>query len=131
MSGAISAQRFPPTSKGATRGVVVMSDHMQPEITEKMQGWQIETRDAGTCYIPGSVFPVPDFLTVGQPVDSTYGLVFDAILADLRDYIPALHVESIEVCRGYFARLSAPGYMDCTEWECHSTIHGARESLRE
>lgn len=109
-----------------------MSDFMQPEITVKQFGWQIETCDAGTCFIPGDVVSVPDYIVPGKPIDASCpDGIFSAFCAVVADYIPAHHIESIEVCRGYFARLSAPGYLDCTEWECHKTLRSARESLRD
>lgn len=36
-----------------------------------------------------------------------------------------------EVKDGILARLSAPGYMDCTGWTPYDTIDEAREGLRE
>ncbi len=39
--------------------------------------------------------------------------------------------ELYEVSTGYLARLSAPGYMDCTDWTAHATADEAREYLRE
>lgn len=36
-----------------------------------------------------------------------------------------------EVSTGYIARLSAPGYLDCTDWSVFDTEDEAREYLRD
>jgi hypothetical protein len=110
--------------------------HMQPEITTKQRGWSVETSDAGTCFVPGDVLSVPSWLvdnaTFINGADSALEqLVYDALRDELADYVEGRTLESISVCRGYFARLSAPGYLDCTEWCCYSTIKEAREALRD
>ena len=113
-----------------------MSDFLQPEITEKQSGWQVETRDAGTCYLPGDVVSVPDWLVIGKPIDADAGTktetdLFANLVRELGDYVEGRRIESIEVCRGYFARLSASGYLDCTDWCCYSTMREARAALKE
>lgn len=50
---------------------------------------------------------------------------------DVRDYTENREAYSIEVRDGYGARLSAPGYMDCTEWSVFDTEDEAREYLDE
>jgi hypothetical protein len=40
-------------------------------------------------------------------------------------------VQSWENVEGYGARLSAPGYLDCTEWNVYDTEQEAREALDE
>lgn len=107
-----------------------MSDFMQPEITVKQLGWQVETRDAGTCFVPGDVAPIPEWLKPGVQIDQDTG-PFQLLLDHVSDYCEGTRIESIEVCQGYFARLSAPGYLDCTEWCCYSTIREARDALKE
>ena len=109
-----------------------MSDSfMQDDITSKQLGWQVDTADNGTCYVPGDVQAVPAWLAPGVSVTADDGPVFDTLIALISDYVPAHEIGSLEVCSGYFARLSAPGYLDCTDWTCHSTIREARASLRE
>ena len=39
--------------------------------------------------------------------------------------------ECVECEHGWLARLSAPGYMDCTDWTAHKTEQEAREYLDE
>lgn len=113
-----------------------MSNFMRPEITEKMRGWAVDTTDAGVCYVPEDVVPVPDWLKTGAvlaPEDggSETRPVLAGLTMRLADYIEGRRWISIEVCEGYFARLSAPGYLDCTEWSCYRTLHEAREALRD
>jgi hypothetical protein len=38
---------------------------------------------------------------------------------------------TIDCQLGWLARLSAPGYLDCTEWTAHATEQEARDYLNE
>ena len=40
-------------------------------------------------------------------------------------------IYSVECKEGWGARLSAPGYMDCTEWAVYDTEEEARAELEE
>lgn len=106
--------------------------HMQPQITQKMLGWKVETLDAGTCYVPGDVVQVPRNIAQDVPLqrDADFDL-FDLLAGRLADYVDGRKFEEIEVVRLYFARLSAPGYLDCTEWCGFNTLKEAREYLRD
>ena len=42
--------------------------HFENEITKKMRGWSVETTDAGTCFVPGYVVSVPDWLVTGVQI---------------------------------------------------------------
>lgn len=55
---------------------------------------QLDTRNEGIVSYPGEYF-------------------FPAEVAKMHD----ADVEDVETVIGWFARLSAPGYMDCTEWQ--------------
>jgi len=105
--------------------------HMQKQITEKMRGWMVETRDAGTCCVPDHVVSVPHYLATGAHLEASDNEIFTDLCARLADYIEGRHILHIEVCEGYFARMSAPGYLDCTEWTCYMTLKDARAALRE
>ena len=108
--------------------------HMQQQITEKMRGWKCETRDAGTCYVPGDVVSVPEYLKTGVPIpanDAADEALFNALREQLKDYVDGNKIDEIEVVECRFARLSAPGYLDCTEWCGFSTLKEAREYLRD
>ena len=50
--------------------------------------------------------------------------------AELAPFIEG-EVISVEVVDGYGARLSMPGYMDCTEWTVFDTPRAAMRFLKE
>ena len=102
--------------------------HMQNEITGKQYGWSVETK-RGTMHVPSDVETVPEYLVAGKQIDSD-DVVFDALAERLQPYCDG-EIESIEVICGYFARLSAPGYMDCTDWTCYTTKREAIQALRD
>lgn len=54
-----------------------------------------------------------------------------ALVGDLADYIESdvEYVSRVRIIFGYGARLSAPGYVDCTEWSVFSTEREASEHL--
>lgn len=105
---------------------------MQREITMRVRGWIVETMDAGTCALPGSVVPVPDWLADGHPIeerDASDSELFAILAARVRDFIEGRRILSIEAATGYFARLTAPGYLDCTAWTAHRTVREAQRAL--
>lgn len=109
--------------------------HMENEITVKQDGWQIETNE-GTSYVPGDVYSVPLWLKAGAPLSrDMVGLLqtfYDDLEKGLRDYVAGSRIESIEVLAPcYFARLSAPGYLDSTEWCAFKTVREARDYLKD
>ena len=53
------------------------------------------------------------------------------IPADLSDYCENRTVTEIKVIEGWGARLSAPGYLDCTPWCVFETEQEAQEYLDE
>lgn len=87
---------------------------MQKQITNKMKWFQVETSQ-GTEWIQSDIF-TPD-----AQIES---------VADLIDYCEGVPI-SFEVVEGYGARLSAPGYMDCTEWTVFPTLGDAEKYLEE
>lgn len=83
---------------------------MEPEVI-KGRGWEVETSD-GTFYVPGMV------------------LEEKASKRTLMQYAPEPISPRATVHRwrevtGYFARLSAPGYLDATDWEFFRTAREA------
>lgn len=66
--------------------------------------WEVETDNDGTYYAPIDV----------EPEDVAGG-----------------HIASVKRITGYGARLSAPGYMDCTDWCVFETEKEAVEYLDE
>lgn len=62
----------------------------------------------------------------GDNLDEDYA---DACFAVVRDYCENPEVMEIEQVSGYAGRLSAPGYLDCTEWL--GPFDSAEEARRE
>jgi len=82
--------------------------------------------DCGTTYLPMDVSPmtVDDLTRAAEEGDVT-------AYAPLLDYYEGSRIYSVEVIRGYGARLSAPGYLDATEWTVFDTLSEAEEHLKE
>lgn len=105
--------------------------HMQNEITSKQDGWMVETNE-GTCFVPGDVVDVPEWLKRDEPVTAADGDLLDLVASMVRDYVPGSKISEVQaISAQYFARLSAPGYLDCTDWCAFKTIKEAREYLRD
>jgi hypothetical protein len=93
-----------------------MSEFMQPQVVHG-KFYEIETNN-GTWFVPVDV--------VGGP---SKGTTYDQFKAELLQYTEASEVYEWKVIKGWGARLSAPGYMDCTEWSVYSTETEAWEQL--
>ena len=113
--------------------------HMQQQITEKQRGWKVETLD-GTSYVPGDVEPVPVWMAdcamlYSKDLGQLDILVFNHLASRLEQYVEGnnkiTEITEIETGTWFFARLSAPGYLDCTEWCAFLTKKEAREYLRD
>ena len=101
-----------------------MSDFMQHQVTGKQRWLKVETNQGTefvSVYDTGLDLPGSDSLP-----DNTLG---DSV-SDLQQYCEGT-IQSWENITGYGARLSAPGYLDCTEWTVFDTEDEAREYLEE
>ena len=100
---------------------------MEPEITGRGLHWRVETTD-GTWFVPCHVAPVPPWIKNEVPFS---GVWLDAFKDALQDYIEPRweRVTEIKVVIGYCGRMSAPGYLDCTEWSFDRTKRGIKEQL--
>jgi hypothetical protein len=87
---------------------------MQKQVTNKMKWFQVETSQR-TEFIQSDIFASE------TTIES---------VSDLIDYCDGVPV-SFEVIEGFGARLSAPGYMDCTEWTVFETAQEAQKYLDE
>lgn len=97
---------------------------MKKQITDKVRWLRVETNQGTECV---SVFDT------GLDWPNSEGLPEDALqesLDQLQDYCEGKPA-SWENIQGYGARLSAPGYLDCTEWTVFDTPERAREYLEE
>lgn len=102
--------------------------HMQADIIRD-RAYQIETHH-GTWIVPQSV---SGDLRIRGIHDETSDK-WDTLCAALQAYVEpgARHWTSIEALpTGYCARMSAPGYLDATDWTHYPTLREARASLRE
>ena len=52
-------------------------------------------------------------------------------LDKIKDYIENIELWEIVQCRGFGARLTAPGYLDCTDWCVLDTEQQAVDYLAE
>ena len=98
---------------------------MQHQITDKQEWYQVETT-YGTEWIPKDIvgnYPDADRESVKEEV---YPLAFN----EIQQYCEGT-VREWETVKGYGARLSAPCYMDCTEWSVFDTVEEAQEYLDE
>ena len=88
---------------------------MQPEV-EHAEYWEVSANHGETHIVPADVCPAA---------------------GDLAHYVEGRidHDEfdhpTVELKTGWLARLSAPGYMDCTDWTAHETEDEAYEYLAE
>lgn len=108
---------------------VASCNHMQPVI-EHGDYFEVETSN-GTEYVPADVVGSLGFKVIhaaGGFYDAEYAL-WSQIVAALSPYVEGFSIERVEPRRGWLARMSAPGYMDCTAWTAHETEEDARAYL--
>lgn len=104
--------------------------HLEPQVTTKQRGWRVESRN-GTDFVPNDVVRVPYILATGRPIRKDDAL-FEFFRGVLKDYIEGDEIVEIEVIGPcYFVRLSAPGFLDCTEWQFAHTMRDVRRIVRE
>jgi len=105
-----------------------MSDFMQRQVTGNENWLQVETTQ-GTEFIriaDTSLF-VRNSQTLTHPMSDEDK---DATIEKIRPYVEG-KPQSWENIKGYGARLSAPGYLDCTEWTVFDTEEEAKAYLDE
>lgn len=95
---------------------------MQEQVTRKLQWAEIDG-PCGITYIPlddvdATMLPDDDEIT---PEQEKYWL----------QYYEGVKLYSVAVREGYGARLSAPGYLDCTDWSVYDSPEEALADLRD
>lgn len=80
----------------------------------------------GTEFIPGDLVTLPDRKEFAS--DDEY---LAAALQACGDYCQNLEAYTIREITGYGARLSADGYLDCTDWSVFSSRRKALDYLRD
>ena len=101
-----------------------MSNFMQRQITHKQAWLRVETTH-GTEFVDATSLFVRDSRTL------THSLSDDerfALVLEIQEYTEG-EPQEWETIRGYGARLSAPGYLDCTEWNVFDTVEEAEKYL--
>jgi hypothetical protein len=101
---------------------------MQEVITDK-QRWIELDGTCGTTALPIDVFTKVQ-IAIADSVDGDDNAEPDDLTAHFGEYYEGT-VQSVSVREGYGARLSAPGYLDCTEWCVFDTPEEAQEYLTE
>lgn len=96
---------------------------MEPEIQEG--DWFSIDGPCGGEHIPA------DLVSLDIPEKITEEWLEDVALPALHDFIENRKLWTVEKIHGFGARLSAPGYMDCTEWTVFDTEEEAKDHIRE
>src|SRR5260370_41630348 len=102
---------------------------MQKQVTEKRAWIRVET-SCGTEFIDTSTLGL---LGLRDSQTKTHKLTAkerEEAISDLSPYCEGT-IQEWETIRGYGARLSAPGYLDCTEWTVFDTAEEAQAYLDE
>lgn len=94
---------------------------MQPSITRKLDWVELDGTHGSTFV---SLEDVGKYETDSEDEDANA----EAELAHYAAYYEG-KIESINYVSGFGARLSAPGYMDCTDWTVFSTRQEAEQYL--
>ena len=105
-----------------------MSDFMQHQVTGLENWLRVETTQ-GTEFVriaDTSLF-VRNSQTLTHPATDAELFAAKVKISPYCDGEP----QTWENIKGYGARLSAPGYLDCTEWSVFETEEEAREYLEE
>lgn len=98
--------------------------NMRPEIVD--EDWFIVETEHGTEYVLCNLFK-PD--TIGTINHSSENLTEEWSM--LLPFLEGRQIHSIERKRSFGARLSAPGYLDCTDWALFDTEEDAIEAMRK
>jgi hypothetical protein len=99
---------------------------MQRQITKKLEWYEIETT-CGTVFLPKEDV---GYFEGTISIDEVEQNVYPRTIEKLSRYCEG-KIWSVETRIGYGARLSAPGYMDCTEWAVFDTPEQAQAYLDE
>ena len=97
---------------------------MQRQITYRIDWLSVETTH-GTWFVPKD-----DLKLMYPDSESALGDNYEDAVADIEPYVEG-KIQSWKTVKGYGARLSAPGYLDCTEWSVFDTVEEAQEYLDE
>jgi len=99
---------------------------MQKEITEKIW-WLIADGTNGVECAPLDVF----MTDIDKAFDEVERMTDEDDFTLVNDYFScgASGMYSLEIAEGYGCRMSAPGYLDCTDWTVFGTVEACNEYL--
>lgn len=105
---------------------------MEPEV---YRGWYyvVETNDEGTEFVPADVVGLdrPNITVNGRICKPAYPYA-RADVEDVRDYVSGRDILSVsEPKEGWLGRMTASGYLDCTDWIVGETEEEVLEQLRD
>ena len=97
---------------------------MQPQITNEQKWIEIDGA-CGITFVPGDV----DIKLVEMILDPNSDELEDDIKERAAQYYEGRRIDTVGIRCGFGARLSAPGYMDCTDWIVCDTEDEAQGEL--
>jgi hypothetical protein len=99
---------------------------MEVEFTDK-QYWLSVYTDNGYQYIPEELFEVP--------MSDIEGLIkshdWETLYSMFKDYLEGDEIYEPKIIYAYGIRSTAPGYMDCTEWNIYKNKREATKAANE
>ena len=103
---------------------------MQPEIA-RCAFFYVETEQGGNIVLADLIRPAMaiDYRAGGTFDPETPG--FEGLARQLEPFVEGTEIQSTEPRFGFLARLSAPGYLDCTDWSAHDTRRDAEAHLMD
>lgn len=95
------------------------------------QYYHVET-NIGSEIVPADLISLPFAVNfkAGGYFDP-YHECFPSLARALTPYCEGTSISNVQPRQGFLARMSAPGYLDCTEWSVHATEQKARDFLFE
>jgi hypothetical protein len=110
-----------------------MKQFMQPQILKGK--WIAVETDDGTFFLPEDV-GIPVWWEGEISMDSIYASnaeesEFRSLVLFYEQFMPGRNPGSFEVIKGFGARLSAPGYLDSTDWCVFDTVEEATAYIQE
>jgi hypothetical protein len=96
---------------------------MEQQVTRKLLWLQIDGNH-GITFVDAA-----DVADSGLKVDESTD--DEDVLEQYEDYYDGTDIQSVGLIEGFGARLSAPGYMDCTDWSVFDAAKEAQEFLDE
>lgn len=101
---------------------------MQPQVTEK-QKWIMVDGPEGTEYLPIDLWAKQEMQNIIAEIQAEE--TNNKLILKLIEYTRNQTFFESKVIHGFGARLSAPGYMDCTDWCVFDTEKEARKYIEE